>query len=694
MCVLVARPMAGQIPDSTRAEAERDTLPVYRTSEIAVQVARSVAALAGLPYAISVADRSAVQVAERTVSLDEALRFVPGLFVHNRRNFAQGDRVTVRGQGARAQFGVRGVRVLADGIPLTLADGQSTLTNLDLASVGRVEVIRGSASSMYGNAAGGVLSYRTELPVDQSLLLEPLLMGGSYGVFQTRLKASGSTGDVSYLGSLSYLQTDGFRDHSEAEVFRANVRVGGRVGETGEVRGLLNLYSTPFAENPSSLTYEDARDDPRMARSFIISQGAGEDATQGQGGVALDLPVGQTTRFRATAWGLWRDLWNPIPGRIIQIDRLGGGFRSELAGTLGSDISWVGGVDLELQRDQRMESGNLGIDEEVPDSRAQEGEPLLDQRERVLGLGPFLRVGIELGERWTLTLGGRLDVYGFDAADHLVADGDDSGDRTFTEFSPTAGLAFEASDWLHVYGNFSTAFQTPTTSELSNQPDGSGGFNPDLEPERIVGGEIGVRGSFRDARLGYGVSAFLANVKNALIPFEGPTEEAFFRNAGEVERSGIELTLGWEPDPAWRLELAHTIQRLRFEEFEIDGEDLAGNDEPGVPSQWLMLGLTHTPGIGLRTEVNFRWVDAYAVDDANTAFNDSYRVVDLRLSLDRTERGWPLRMFLGIDNLFDERYNGSVVPNAFGARYYEPAPGFEVYGGVSWPIGSTPGGAP
>ncbi len=238
-----------------------------------------------------------------------------------------------------------------------------------------------------------------------------------------------------------------------------------------------------------------------------------------------------------------------------------------------------------------------------------------------------------------------------------------------------------------MYGNFSTAFQTPTTNELSNQPDGSGGFNPDLEPERTIGGEIGARGSFEGARVGYGVSAFLARVKDALIPFEGPTEETFFRNAGEVERSGIELAFGWEPAPAWRTELAYTVQRLHFEEFAIDGEDFAGNDEPGVPNQWLTVGITHTPAFGLRSEANLRWVDSYFVDDANTASNPSYRVVDLRFSLDRTEHGWPLRLFLGIDNLFDERYNGSVVPNAFGARYYEPAPGIEVYGGVSWPLG-------
>jgi iron complex outermembrane receptor protein len=678
-----------QVPDSVRAETQRDTLPVYRTSEIAVRVARSVARLTGLPFAISVADRTAVQVAERMVSLDEALRFVPGVFVHNRRNFSMGDRVTMRGMGARAQFGVRGIRVLADGIPLTLADGQSTLTNLDLASAGRVEVIRGSASALYGNAAGGVLSYRTELPAEQSLLLEPLVMGGSNGFLQTRIKASGSTGDVSYLGSLGYNRTDGFREYAEAEIFRANLFVAGKIGESGEIRGLLNFYSTPFAENASSLTLEDATDNPRMVRSFIVGQGSGEDATQGQAGVALDLPIGESTRFRATAWGLWRDLWNPIPGRIIQIDRLGGGIRSEVSGTLGDRVDWVGGVDLELQRDERGERENLGVDEDVPESRAREGEVLLDQRERVVGLGPFLRLGIGLGERWTLSLGGRLDVYRFDADDHFGLDGDDSGDRTFTEFSPAAGLAFDAADWLEVYGNFSTAFQTPTTSELSNQSDGSGGFNPDLGPERTVGGELGVRGSFENVRLGYGVSAFLAKVKDALIPFEGPTEEVFFRNAGEVERSGLEVALGWEPSSDWRTELAYTVQRLRFEEFEIDGDDFAGNDEPGVPNQWVTLGLTHTPSIGLRSEINFRWVDAYFVDDANTASNPSYRLVDLRFSLDRTEQGWPLRVFLGIDNLFDERYNGSVVPNAFGARYYEPSPGIEVYGGVSWPLGTS-----
>ncbi len=682
------RALAGQARDTVR-DARADTLPAYRTDEITVRVARSLETVGRLPFAVSTADAAALQTAERAVSLDESLRFIPGLFVQNRRNFSLGDRITMRGLGARAQFGVRGVRVLADGIPLTLADGQSTITNLDLASGGRVEVIRGPSSALYGNASGGVISVRTQFPSGEPLLVEPLFLGGSHGFYQGQLKASGTTGGFSWLGNFSYLSTDGFREHSQAEILRANVTLAAPVGGSGEVRGVLSFYDTPFSENPSSLTLEDATRRPRMARSFIISQGSGEDATQGQAGATLDLPLGEDGRFRATAWGLWRDLWNPIPGRIIAIDRRAEGLRTEAGGRLGDGVRWLAGFDLERQRDDRTESVNEGVAEGDSESRAREGARLLDQRERVLGVAPFLRLSLDLGERVTVTLAGRFDLFDFDAADRFLDDGDDSGDRTLTQFSPTAGITVAAANGLRLYGNFSTAFQTPTTSELSNRPDGSGGFNPDLDPERILGGEIGVRGTLEGARLGYEVAAFLTRVEDALIPFEGPTEEVFFRNAGRVERKGLEVAVGWEPTPAWRGELAYTVQRLRFDEFELGGADLAGNEEPGVPSGWLALGLTHTAGFGLRSEANFRWVDAYAVDDANTAVNPSYRVVDLRFSLDRTGSGWPLRLFAGVDNLFDERYNGSVVPNAFGRRFYEPAPGVELYGGVSWPIGAA-----
>jgi iron complex outermembrane receptor protein len=693
MLLIGPLPVRAQAPstrDSLRGQGA-DTIPVYRSDEIAVSVTRSLAPVARLPFAVSVLGRDLLQGPRRALSLDESLRFAPGVFVGNRRNFAVGDRLTVRGVGARAQFGVRGVRVLADGIPLTLPDGQSTLTNLDLASAGRVEVIRGPAAALYGNAAGGVISVETELPGAETRVT-PALFGGAYGFVQARLKATGRVGGLGYVASGTYLDTEGFRNHADARVARGNIAVSHAIGE-GRLRGILSLYHTPFARSPSSLDEETARTAPRSVRSFIVEQGVGERTTQVQGGLSLDLPLARTNRLRSAGWIAWRDLWNAIPGRIIRLDRLAGGARAAWQGDVALDggdgsqpaLHWLGGVDVELQRDQRVERENLGIP--APEERAIAGDLLLDQREAVLGVGPFVQLELRLGTRWTLSATGRVDTYRFDVEDRFLDDGDDGDARTFTEFSPSVGLTFAATPSLNLFGNVSTAFQTPTTNELSNRPDGRGGFNPDLRPERLRSVEVGLRGSLSRARFGYTIGFFLSRVRDALVPFEGPSEETFFRNAGELERRGVEAGLGWSPLAGLDARLAYTRQRLRFEDFVTPEGDFSGNAEPGVPDQWLTLGLRHTVPFGLTSELDVRWVDAYPVNDANEAVNWSYAVVDLRFAFDRTARGVPVRVFVGVDNLFDERYNASVVPNAFGGRYYEPAPGIELLGGLELPIG-------
>ncbi len=288
-------------------------------------------------------------------------------------------------------------------------------------------------------------------------------------------------------------------------------------------------------------------------------------------------------------------------------------------------------------------------------------------------------------------MAGRFDTYRFRARDRLRVPEDASGARTFRRLSPMVGLTWSPGPDVHLFGHLTTGFQTPTTSELSNRPDGGGGFHPDLGPEKTVAVEAGARGAIPGARLGYALSAFRAEVRDALVPFEGTTGEVFFRNAGRVRRSGIEVSATWRPAIAWRADLAYTLHRARFVRFRTDEADYSGNEEPGVPGHALAVSLAHRAPFGLTSEARLRWVDAYAVDDANTARNPAHRVVDLRLGLEGAAGG-SVRPFLGVDNLFDERYNGSVVPNAFGAAYFEPAPGIEVYGGLelALPRGPAP----
>lgn len=681
--------LPGQAPPDTSA-ADTVPEPRFEGEPIRVTVTRADRDAHRIPFSVSVVEAEEIQAGERQLSLQETLEAVPGVSVQNRRNHSLGDRVTIRGSGARAQFGVRGLRVLADGIPLTMPDGQSSLTNLDLSSVGRVEVIRGPASALYGNAAGGVIRFRTEEAARVPVRAVPRVAGGSHGYLATRLRASGhlrGPRSTSYVFSGSRVETDGFRQHARAEMFRGNLVLRSPLGPDTRLQGVVNVYDRPFARNPSSLGREDARENPRKARSFIVQQGAGEQARQIQGGVTLAHSPGDGAEVEATAWTARREIWNPIPTRIIDLERWAGGVRAEgrwRTRLAGLAARLTAGADAEVQRDDRREVTNRGLG---PDGdRAREGELLLEQRERVAALGTFAQLSVDPSPRWRITGALRHDAYDFDADDRFLSDGDDSGDRYMGQWSPAAGVSFFPSPAVTLYANASTAFETPTSSELSNRPSGGGGFNPELEPQTLRTLEAGVKGGGGAVR--WQLTGYLSDVDGALIPYEGATEEVFYRNAGRVERKGVEASLTWRAARGLRARLAYTLQQNTFERFETAEADYSGNAEPGVPDHRIFAGASYRAPFGLRVEADVRWVDEFPVDDANTASNWSYGVTDLRVLWEGRPWGGPLvRPFAGVDNVFDVRYNGSVVPNAFGDRFYEPAPGRELFGGLSVGVG-------
>lgn len=671
--------LAAALPTAAQ-ETPPDTAP-RGVGDLTVTVTRTPVDLRRASHAVSVVDARRATARERRTSLAEVLHTVPGVQVSDRRNFSLGDRVVMRGVGSRAQFGVRGIKVIVDGVPLTLPDGQTTLTNLDLGSAARVEVLRGPASALYGNAGGGVLRVTSGGFADAPLAPTARLTAGQDGFRTQELGASGRAGGWDWLLHARHLETDGWRRHAAAETWRANLVARKRLGERGELRAVLNAFDMPFGENPSTLPRERALEEPRAARDFIVAQGAGESASQLQAGATLRTPLGGGLDLRASAWAAGRDLRNPIPGRIIDLERLTGGARVEVDG--GPDrtpgVAWTAGLDAEVQRDDRRESENLGVG--ADGGRAEAGAVLLDQRETVAYAAPFLRVRARPSTALSLTGALRLDAYRFEADDRRLADGDDSGRREMAQISPSLGLAWTPREGTTLYANLATAFETPTTSELSNRPDGRAGFHPELDPQETRSLEAGVRLSLPGS-VRVEAALYDAAVDRALVPREGPGGQVFFRNAGRLSRRGAELSTAWRPAPRWEAVLAYALQDYRFDRFRTADGDFSGNDEPGVPGHRVDASLTGTLPGALRLEVDATWVDAFPVDDANTAFDVSRRTVDLRLGREAAAGGWRLRPFLGIDNVLDERYNASVVPNAFGGNYFEPAPGRRVYGGL------------
>jgi iron complex outermembrane receptor protein len=676
-----AAPVAAQVPDTT---ARRDTTlrsdtagAPQRLQPVVVEATRTRQNISRVPQAVSEVGVDQIQLGRREAGLEESLEGIPGVIAENRGNYSNsgGLRLSIRGD-------LPGVQLLQDGVPLTMADGTTEPNNIDLGSAGSIEVIRGPSSVLYGNSGGGVVSVTTQFPASAPIVVHPGIQFGSNGYNRQQLKLEGSLGSFGYVVNANRTQTDGFRQYGSADIRRLNVVTRSQLAERTPLGAVINVYDMPFGENPSTLTRDLARNDPTTVRQGAFDQGWGESGTQAQGGLNLEHEFAPGRTLRATAWGEGRTVWNPIPGRIIDVHRRAGGVRSayQHAAMVGSlPLELTAGVDLSYQRDDRHEFANDGV--ASPGGRAQEGALQLNQLERVLSLAPFAQGTLDLTSELAVTAGVRYDSYHFKATDRLLADGDQSGTRDLSAASPMVGLNYSPRRELNVYANFAEAYQTPTMRQLSNRPDGAGGFNQSLGPEYLHSFEVGVRGSLAGPRLDYSLTGYSSQVKDALIAYQGVGEQVFYRNAGESSRRGIELSLAWQPLPELNARVAYTWQDFVYDRYLSGGVDVSGNREPGIPPHSVFGQLTNTTPWGLTSALTARWVDSYPVNDANTESNWAFTVVGFRVSLDREIGRIAARPFAGIDNIFDERYNATVSVNAVGGRYYAPSDGRSFYVG-------------
>jgi iron complex outermembrane recepter protein len=635
------------------------------------------------PLSVSVLGREDLVRGKSGTFLEEALQAIPGLQVQNRFNHAVGERILLRGTGARAQFGMRGIRILVDGIPATLPDGQSSLDHLDLRSLGRAEILRGPASSLYGNGAGGVLRLSSLPPQGAHLRQETTAQVGSQGLRELSSVTSGTMGGTGYLLSLGALELQGFRPApQEGEGFYGAARrrlANGQIHRPlagGTLVATVNLLDME-AENPGALTRALLMEGSRNAAPFNVSQNTGKDVRQAQAGVSWQgSALGSVAQV--AVWGIRRHVWNPIPPAVVDLSRGAGGVRGELQGrwaTGTSMVHWVAGAEAELQRDRRRSFDNL---------QGSPGTLRLDQGEAVLGMGVFTQGILELSGGARFLAGARLHDVRFRVQDHLQAQDapDASGSRSMGALSPTAGFTVPLGPWISARGSISTVFQTPTTSELANRPSGAGGFNPALEPQRGVTLEGGIRaGSERGS--GAEITLFHSRFTDELVPFEvpGAPGRVYFRNAGQSRHRGLEsgafLVLPW----GITARIAYTYLDARFRRFEVDGRDLAGNRIPGIPKHRVESVGTwrrraSEGGFSTFVEVRALYQGSVAADDLNTDAAGAFALLDLRGGLGDGKRGNLLfSPYGGVSNALDRRYTASVAVNAAGGRYFEPGPG-------------------
>lgn len=647
--------------------------------EVVVSASRTDLSLNDLPYAADVISGDDVQVAQPLLGLDESLLGVPGLLLQNRYNFAQDLRISMRGFGARAAFGIRGIRIIVDGIPETLADGQGGVDGIDLGSVARVEVLRGGVSALYGNAGGGVILIESELGRDAPELSLSAASGAD-GYQRWQAKLAGTAADWRYLLNVNQQRVDGYRDQNAARNRQVTARLARRDRFDGE--WLISAHHTdqPQADDPGGVNREQFNNAPTTARDRNVSFDAGEALRQTRLGVRYRQDLENGGQWQARAYGLQRDFAALLPfanGGAIDLQRDYWGAGAVLRQPLvwgERTMQWAVGVDVDRQRDDRQRFVNAA---------GLRGTLTLDQAERVDSTGVFGEWRVDMTPTMRVTLGLRHDRLRYQVTDRFLTDGDDGGVITIRQTSPALAATWQPSDDVTVYANIARSFESPTTTELAN-PVG-GGFNSALDPALALHRELGIRwGQVNRQRWSF--AAFVIDLEDELIPFELPDAPGrdFFENAGSSDRQGLEFSWQrWWGD-GMQTRISHTWSDFRFDRFvQRDGADFSGNRTPGTarhvsyaqwrydaPADWFVVAEANRVG-------------AITADNANSAESDRYTIVNLRAGLNRTFGRWRIAPFVSMTNAMNVAYAANTRINAFGGRYFESGPDRGVYIGVT-----------
>lgn len=669
-----------------QAVPDADLDPGPGLSAIDSASSRAPGRLLETPLSISVIEAEAVREAGPGIEIESAVQGVPGLFAQSSLNFAQDPRISIRGFGARSTFGVRGIRVLVDGVPNTLPDGQTELDSLDMGFVDRIEVIRGPISSLYGGGGGGVVAIDTAPPTREPRVRTRTLFGSNQ-LFRQEALYTGTHAGTGVVAGLGFTHYGGYREHAQARQTNLLTKIERTLPDGTELGLGFSAVWAPEAQDPGGLTASEVANDRQQARERNADLDAGEKLDQQKLQFALARPLpGDNGELRARFWTLWRSFSNKLPipkqfglGQVDLERRLSGG--SLVIDYRWWRTRWLLGADLDVQSDRRRRYQNL--------PGGTRGALGLDQDETVVAVGPFAQVELDLGAGFGLVAGARYDLTEFKVDDHFPGDDDQSDRIRFRELSPRFGLSFGRSPAFHAYANLTTGFQVPTTTQLA-PASGLGGFDADAKPERTVGVEIGAKGAIAE-RFAYELAIFSLEVRDLFVPFESGGR-TFFRNAGKARRRGLEAAGSLLVREGLVLRTSYTYSDFIYRDYEEEtggGAVLSfdGNREPNVPVHSFSGQLRWEHPSGLRAVASLRYFSDLEVDDANSAESDGALITDLRIEYPFVHGALELRPFLGVRNLAGVKYNGTIRPNALGGRYYEPAPLAEIYGGweIRWP---------
>ena len=638
-----------------------------------------------IPGSIDAVGAATLRDGKPKVNLSESLGGVPGLMLQNRQNYAQDLQLSIRGFGARSTFGIRGIKLYADGIPATMPDGQGQTANFNLSTAQRIEVMRGPLSALYGNSSGGVINLYTADGPKRPTVSGDLLVG-DYGTRRFGVQAGGESGALNYIADWSQFHTDGYRDHSAANRQQFNAKLKWPVGENTRATLVANTLYQPEAQDPAGLSAAQTSANPKQVAPSVIRFNTRKTARQEQGGVTVEHRLDADDQLRASLYAGDRQVRQfqaiPVPppptintysGGVVDLATSFGGLSLNWihdGSLLGRPLSVTSGFEQEL-----MQQGRRGYDNNF----GQMGTLRRNEEDNVTSTNLFAQADWRVVDRASATLGLRRTLVRFDSRDNFITatNPDDSGSVGYSNTSPVAGLAFRLAPEMSLYASAGRGFETPTFSELAYRRNGTG-LNFALKPALSTNAEIGLKGRIGDDHR-VTLALFDTATRDEIVIDTAAGGRTFYKNAGRTRRTGWEASWQAVLPAGFDARVAYTALDARYEEAFTSGATATvvpvGNKLPGVPRNSLYAELQwHHFESGFSAALEARHIGSVYVDDQNSAAAAAYTIANLRAGFAQKTGAWRFAETLRIDNLTDRTYIGSVIVADANSRFYEPAP--------------------
>ena len=601
------------------------------------------------------------------LNLSEYLENVPGLVILNNNNYAQDARISIRGFGSRANFGVRGIKIFVDGIPETSPDGQSQTDNINLEIIEDIEVYRGNNSSLFGSSSGGVISINTVENFEKDFVN----IGYSSGSFNTS-KKQGTIGLINgnqkMIFFLSNTKSNGFRSHSGYENSNLNFKYIKELNPNNKLKIIANFLNSPDALDAGGLNLEEVQSNRSQARARNVQYDAREKVKQYKIGVNLSSIIRKLELTNSIYYNK-RLFDGKLPfsyGGIVDLERIFWGYN--LNANIKAGLNYDFGLSYNNQSDDRQRFMN--------DSGLKKDQ-VMGQNENYDNISLYF-FGSKSIKKLNFSTGARLEKNSISLDNYFGSS--DGKIKKINSFNPSLNISYEF-DKIDFFTNFSTGYETPTLNELSATSSQSG-FNDDLNSIKSTTFEFGVANFDKDSKLNFSLRLFNILTKNEITPYQTSTGLVLYNNAGKTIKKGLELELKTTIFKNLNINYTLTSGSYKFDSFKFLENDYSKNYMPGIPKSNQNLKFSYSNNKNLNIIFSLKSVGKIYADNANNTEIAGYNSIGFKMSKDLTLFQQNVTPFISIENLLNEDYFDNIRINAFGSRFYEPASGINFVCGL------------